>query len=96
MKVNAYVIFDSPAKVYNKPFYLLNDQIAVRAMEDLINDDSTDIARHPSDFSLWRVGSYDDTTATFTSDEQLTLVCRAHELQRRDPIRMEQPSGETE
>lgn len=83
MKINAYVIFDAPAQIYNKPFYFLNDQIAERAMGDLINDASTDIANHPADFTLWNIGTYDDTTAQFESNDKPKLICRAHELAAR-------------
>lgn len=84
MKINAYVIFDHPAKLYNKPFYLLNDNVAKRAMQDLINDPQTDIARHPTDFSLWFIGTYDDTTATFCPVDTPQIICRAHELTASD------------
>jgi len=77
---NAYVVYDSAAQIYNKPFYLINDQVAMRAAQDLIDDQNTDIARHPEQFSMFKIGIYDDETALFTIlDTPINLV-RFHEL----------------
>lgn len=69
MKLNAYVIYDNKAKIYNKPFFFVNDSVALRAAQDLVNDRNTDVHSHPEDFTLWRVGSYDDVTARFEPEQ---------------------------
>lgn len=80
MLINAYVIFDKKAAVYNKPFYLLNDEIALRSASDLLQDNNTDIARHPEDFILFKIGTYDDTTAILKQTSSPETICNFHEL----------------
>lgn len=79
MLINTYVIFDTKAKMYNKPFYLQNDNIAKRAFSDLANDPQTDVFKHPTDFQLFKVGTYEDTTAEIISHPP-EHMCSAHEL----------------
>lgn len=79
MKLNAYVIFDSKAQIYNKPFFLINSSIALRSFQDITNDENTDIHNHPEDFSLWLIGEYEDATAVFTPC-LADCLCKAHEL----------------
>lgn len=80
MITNLYTIFDKVSKVYNKPFSLLNDQVAIRAAQDLMAGGDTDIALHPADFIMFKLGTYDDTTAQYKADKQLTTIVRFHEL----------------
>lgn len=83
MKVNMYVIFDTKAKFYNKPFYLQNDNVALRAFTDLANDETTDVFKHPTDFQLYKVGTYDDVTATIVSNPPIHMA-NAHELKNNN------------
>jgi len=90
MILNIYVIFDNCAKVYNRPFYQINDEVAYRVAQDLLNTDNTDIAAYPSDFSMWRIGDYNDTTATITMLEHKHRICAFNEIQKsfdsREPL----------
>lgn len=81
MLVKTYVIYDVKAKFYNKPFFLQNDSVAIRAFTDLANDPTTDVFKHPTDFILFSLGTYDDETAKLSSTEPLVLA-RAHELKK--------------
>lgn len=66
MIIEYYSIFDSKSMTYSQPEAFMNDSVAVRAAQNLIDDQSTEIARHPGDFSLFHVGFFDDSTAEFT------------------------------
>jgi hypothetical protein len=95
MKTKMYVIFDSKAKVYNKPFFMLNDALARRAITDLANDLTTDVGRHPEDFILFTVGEYDDETATLDPIPPQVLA-RAHELQNLESAVAQATKKQTE
>lgn len=58
-----FSIFDNAAKVYNKPFFLKNRYEAVRMFGDLVRDEQSMLSKHPQDFSLFHVGSFDDESA---------------------------------
>jgi hypothetical protein len=65
MKTKMYTIYDIKAKVYNKPFYVINEQVAIRMANDLLTDKSADVSKHPEDYVMIELGEYDDNTATF-------------------------------
>ena len=89
MIINVYTIFDVKAQFYNKPFYLANDSVAVRTFSDLANDPQTDVAKHPEDYILFALGTYNDETAKIEWNEPKTM-CRAHELINRESIKTEE------
>lgn len=65
--MNIYSVFDKKAGVYNVPFFLQNNALAVRAFADLVNHDDSMISRFPEDFALYNIGSYDDKTGVCKS-----------------------------
>ena len=81
MKSKIFVIFDVKAGFYNKPFFMPNTNTAIRAFSDLANDEATEIAKHPSDFSLYELGTYDDSVAKMELIDR-TLVCTALETKK--------------
>ena len=91
MKTEIYVIFDEAAQVYNKPFHLINEQVALRTAITLRNDPQSEICKHPSDYSMHYLGTYDDTTAEFVLEKRRCVV-RFHELPRQTES-MEVPGG---
>lgn len=65
-KVSLYSIHDSKVGVYNAPFVQANDNAAIRAFTDEVNNPDSLLNRHPEDFTLFCLGSYDDDVATST------------------------------
>ena len=75
-----FTIFDSKAEVYNKPFYFINETVAIRAAYDLIQAGDSEIAKHPEDFTMFHMGEFDDTSATFNLKEAKTVLCNFQEI----------------
>lgn len=73
MEIKVYSIFDLKAETYSQPFYAMNDALAQRIFTDVARDTETNIARHPMDFVLMRIGSFDTNTGCLTSDEPLSF-----------------------
>lgn len=69
MKQNVYTLFDTKALIFNTPFYAHNHQVARRMVGDLVNDPNTSVGRHPADFVLYCLGSYQDDVGTFSLHE---------------------------
>lgn len=65
MILRAYSLLDVKALQYHPPFFQSTDATAIRALRDLVNDLNTTVGRHPSDFKLYCVGTYDDATGHF-------------------------------
>lgn len=62
-----YAVYDRKAELYSTPFLEVKDGTAVRAVQDLvINNKEHPFAKHPSDFSLHRLGSFDEHTGVIT------------------------------
>ena len=78
MKLNIYSIFDSASGLYSRPFFTQSDNEAIRSFSDIATDAEHPIGRHPADYTLFRVGIFDDTTAKFT-DEANSSLCNALE-----------------
>lgn len=70
MILRVYAVFDMKSKTFNTPFFLINDDVAKRAFFDLVNDPNTTVARHPEDFSLWCLGSWEDVQGEFAVTEE--------------------------
>lgn len=60
MRLNAYSIFDVAAGVYSRPFFTASDGEARRSFGDIALDAEHPIGMHPKDYTLVRVGRWDD------------------------------------
>jgi len=74
MKLNAYCIFDTAAGTYQRPFFMKSDQEAIRTFGDLAKMDDHPVGQHPEDYSLFRVGVFDDNNAKFQLEDRECLV----------------------
>lgn len=88
MILRCYSIYDRKALQYHPPFYAVTDGSAVRSFADLVKDPNTNIGRHPADFVLYCVGTYDDNKGAMTPVSPLTHIMDAAALV---PIGTEMP-----
>lgn len=70
MKV--FCVFDSKAEAFMQPFFMGSIGEATRAWTDLVNDGRSACSRHPADFTLFEIGTWD----------QLKGVISMHEAKR--------------
>lgn len=82
--LNVYSVYDSQAKTYNTPFFMRQDGQALRAFMDLVNNPQTDVAKHPSDYILFRLASYDEETGYIESHESPQRIGCAWELVEKE------------
>ena len=68
MKLKAFSIYDTATKVFNRPFYQHTKGQAIRSFTDLVNDDQTEISKHPSDYALFLLGTFEDDTGSLFSE----------------------------
>lgn len=85
MMLRAYSIFDNKALVYSPPFFTQTNGSAVRMLTDTANDTTTSIGRHPNDFILYCVGTYDDQNGMMTPHSPLEHIVDAAALLRIQP-----------
>lgn len=64
MKMIVCSVFDSVSGLYARPIYVPSAGAAVRMFTDEVNRDASDNAmfKHASDFQLYQMGEFEDTT----------------------------------
>lgn len=65
MLLKIYTVYDSKTESYLKPFFLLSPGEALRGFIDIANDKNTAIGLHPEDYTLFELGEWEDSHATF-------------------------------
>lgn len=61
-------IYDTQAKFYSAPFFAPTIGDAVRSFSDAVNDKNMGmLSKHPEDFILYDLGTWDDTDGLFTA-----------------------------
>lgn len=65
MKLFAFSLLDQKVGTYGIPFFMPHLGQAVRACIDIGQDLDTTVGRHPSDFALVELGSFDDVSGMF-------------------------------
>ncbi len=79
MNLNIYCIFDTAAGAYMRPFFAQSDAEATRSFTDIATDAEHPIGAHPEDYSLNRIGTYNDQTAWINAEK---TQCLATALER--------------
>lgn len=62
MKMGMYAIFDDKAKTFTQPIFRTQDGMATRDFATLVNDQDTPFGKYPADYTLFKVGMFDDGT----------------------------------
>ena len=60
MRTFGYSVFDSASDTYDRPFFAQSDGQAMRSFGDIAVNAEHPIGQHPADYTLFRVGSWDD------------------------------------
>lgn len=85
MVLFAYSIYDRKSLTYHTPFFQHADGAAVRMLSDLVADPNTSVGRHPGDYVLYRVGTYDDQKGELQGFAPLIHVIDASALVKVQP-----------
>lgn len=65
MEQKVFSVYDEKAEAFLPPFFLPTIGIAARAMTDCVNDPGHQFAKHPSDYTLFLLAEFDDSTGYF-------------------------------
>ena len=77
MKINIYSIHDSKAQAYGQPFLLQTDGLATRSFIQATQAEQTGFSKHPLDYTLFRIGVYDDETSIIKSETPPEMLLTA-------------------
>lgn len=71
--MNLFTIKDIKSNSYGAPFASVNSGSATRTVAMAMEDKTSLLARYPSDFELWAVGSMDEKTAALTTETEFIV-----------------------
>lgn len=80
MKVEYFAIYDEKSEAYMQPFANQTKGSAIRAFGDTVADDKTAFNKHPEDFSLVYLGSFDDHTGKYEQAETIEVIAKAKDF----------------
>ena len=65
MKMKIFGIYDSKAEAYLQPFFMKTKGEAIRGVTALVHDPNHNFNKHAADFTLFELGGFDDSNASF-------------------------------
>ena len=60
-------IRDSKADAWLTPMHFQSSAHALRAFGDIVNDATSDFAKHPEDYTIYKIGEFNDETGQIKS-----------------------------
>lgn len=82
--LKAYSIRDAAIDAFNSPFCVPAPGVAARYFTDLVNDRQTPYSKHPEDYDLYFVGTFETDNGSLLG-EKVVLVVRGKDVYRPDP-----------
>lgn len=79
MKFNVYAIRDVHTG-FLSPTFEINDAVAMRNFSHAVQQSESVLFTHASDYSLFRVGSFDSDTGRLMPEELPVLVCEGKDV----------------
>jgi len=65
MKLEIFSVYDSKAAAFLPPFFMANGAVACRSFQEACNQPDSQFYKHPEDYTLFSLGHFEDTLATF-------------------------------
>lgn len=94
MIINLYSVYDSKLKAYGRPFCSPNDDVAERSFQHIVNSPDHAIHQSPADYTLFRVGSFNDDDASIEASVPVVLGNAIQYVVKPEPIQMPEYNGE--
>lgn len=85
MKLFIFSIYDTASASYMRPFCSLTDAQAMREFSDIVAIKDSPIGQHPEDYSLSRIGIFDDQNAKIDPQDREILLTGLEALAGRPP-----------
>lgn len=66
--LKVYSVFDKAVRAFDRPFYCRADGEAVRVFQDAVNASDSPFFKHPGDYELYVIGTFDPSTGALTAE----------------------------
>ncbi len=74
MKTNIYAIFDTASGCYLKTIFARADGEIMREFQNMCSDKEHPCGQHPEDYSLFRLGNFEDQTGKLSDEDNECLA----------------------
>lgn len=86
MKLTVFAVRDLKALAFLQPFYSPSVGSALRAFGDACNESGSPFNKHPEDYQIFEIGSYEDSDALLKSVSPLKLLGSASDFVLVKPV----------
>lgn len=86
MDLQMFTIHDIKAQAYLQPFFCPNVAVATRSFATAANDLNTEFARNPADYTLFSLGSFNQSNGTLDLLTTAVPICKAIDLLQPEPM----------
>jgi len=62
---NLFTVYDAKVAGYLRPFFAQTKPVAARSFSDAVNQPDHEFNRHPEDYTLFHLGTFEDTECRF-------------------------------
>lgn len=66
MKQHIFSVFDNKAEAFITPFFMPRPAMAERVFREMCNAEDHQFGKHPSDYTLFELGEFDDSNGSVT------------------------------
>lgn len=73
-KLMICVVFDKAVECYMQPIFVRHVGEAIRGFTDEVNSKDSPMNRHPSDYVLYLIGTYDAASGWITPEQPTSLI----------------------
>lgn len=80
MTLKVFAVRDMKALAFLQPFFSNATGAALRAFGDACEDDKSPFNKHPEDYVLYEIGSYDDCTAELVALSPVHMMATASDF----------------
>ena len=70
-------VYDVKAEAYGRPMFVPAVGLAMRAFMDEIKNQESQFCKYPDDFSLFKLGEFDDSSGEMRNERSLLMEGRA-------------------
>ena len=93
MLLKIFTVYDAKAEAYMQPFFMQSTGQAIRSFEDTVNDTKSVFNKHAQDFTLFEIGTYEDSNCFIQQHEAKIPLGTAQEYIKQSEMYMpDQPS----
>lgn len=83
MDTNVYAVRDTLCKIYLAPTVGDNDSAMIRAFGDVATKGGTPIGDHPEDYTLEKIGKFDNETGLLVALPSPQILCHASDFVKK-------------